>query len=54
MAKATTRTKVFISYSHADEGWLKRLRVHLNPLERQGVVDRWDERRIVAGDKWEA
>ncbi len=46
------RTKVFISYSHKDEKWLERLQVHLKPLERAGLVDRWDDTRIGAGDAW--
>ena len=46
------RTKVFISYSHQDHEWLKRLRVHLRPLEREYDVEIWDDSRIAAGAKW--
>jgi hypothetical protein len=45
------RTRIFISYSHEDEEWLKRLRVHLKPLERQGL-DLWDDTKIAAGAEW--
>src|ERR1044072_3734280 len=48
----SNRRKVFISYSHEDEGWLKRLRVHLRPLERDYDIDIWDDRKIRAGSKW--
>jgi anti-sigma regulatory factor (Ser/Thr protein kinase) len=47
-----SRNKVFISYSHRDTQWLERLRVHLRPLERLGVIERWDDSRIAVGDKW--
>lgn len=44
--------KIFISYSHRDRAWLERLQVHLKPLERDGLLDRWDDSRIQAGDLW--
>ncbi|APW61697.1 TIR domain-containing protein [Paludisphaera borealis] len=47
-----TRTKVFISYSSKDRAWLERLQVHLKPLERDGLIDRWDDTRIQTGDAW--
>ncbi|MGK7910560.1 MAG: toll/interleukin-1 receptor domain-containing protein [Synechococcus sp.] len=48
------RTKVVISYSHRDAAALERLQVHLKPLERQGIVDRWDDTKIQAGQEWKA
>ena len=46
------RDKVFISYSHEDKKWLKRLRVHLRPLERDYNIDIWDDTKITPGSKW--
>ena len=46
------RTGIFVSYSHHDEAWLKRLQVHLAPLERQGLVDVWADTRIAPGQRW--
>ena len=43
---------VFISYSHADAKWLTRLRVHLKPLERHGVIVSWDDTKIKPGTEW--
>jgi hypothetical protein len=45
------RSRVFISYSHVDAKWLKRLRPHLRPLEREGALI-WDDTRLRAGSKW--
>ena len=46
------RTKVFVSYSHDDNYWLERLRVHLKLLERDYALDIWDDTQIQAGAKW--
>jgi hypothetical protein len=52
MGKQFERTKVFVSYSHDDKEWLERLRVHLSPLQREGILDFWDDTRIRTGEKW--
>jgi TIR domain/NACHT domain len=43
---------VFISYSHKDETWKDRLVTHLGVLQREGLLDTWDDRRIGAGTDW--
>jgi hypothetical protein len=50
--KPDTRSKVFISYSHKDVKWLKRLQVHLKPLELDGTITCWDDTSIKPGNKW--
>lgn len=49
---ANRGTTVFISYSHADKEWLTRLRVHLAPLDRKGLIEVWDDSKIDAGAQW--
>jgi adenylate kinase family enzyme len=44
--------RVFISYSHEDNDWLERLRVHLKPIEREGMIDLWVDTKIAAGLQW--
>jgi hypothetical protein len=46
------RGTVFISYSHSDRRWLDRLLVHLEPLQRDGVLDVWEDSRIEPGGQW--
>jgi Domain of unknown function (DUF4062)/TIR domain len=46
------RLRIFVSYSRHDAAWLQRLRVHLKPLERDGLIDLWDDTRIAAGSLW--
>jgi tetratricopeptide (TPR) repeat protein len=47
-----TKPTVFISYSHKDENWKDRLVTHLGVLQREGLLDLWDDRRIGAGENW--
>lgn len=42
---------VFISYSHADEQLRNELEKHLKALQRQGLIETWHDRRIVAGEE---
>jgi small GTP-binding protein len=44
--------KLFISYSHKDEEFKDKLVTMLAGLQRRGVVDVWQDRRIEAGDEW--
>lgn len=44
---------VFISYAHEDRDYLDRLLVHLKPLEQQGLIDPWSDRKLAAGDDWQ-
>ncbi len=46
--------KVFISYSHNDETALGRLHTHLAVLRRDGRIDEWFDREILAGGKIDA
>jgi O-acetyl-ADP-ribose deacetylase (regulator of RNase III) len=45
---------VFISYSHKDKKWLKRLQDMLKPLLRKGSLSIWDDTQIKAGATWRA
>ncbi|AZN73344.1 toll/interleukin-1 receptor domain-containing protein [Georhizobium profundi] len=44
-------TKLFFSYSHADEGFRDTLEKHLSALKHEGLIDTWHDRRIPAGDE---
>ena len=45
--------KVFISYSHRDETYKETLDEHLSLLKRNEIIDTWNDRRLIAGQKWE-
>ncbi len=53
-ARALARTAVFISYSHKDKKWLDRVKVHLDPLERNHGVTIWQDSKLRGGDRWRA
>lgn len=46
--------KVFVSYSHADDALKTELISHLKPLERMNLVSEWHDRKLRAGDEWDA
>jgi len=48
----TSRTSVFISYSHADSQWLQLLNIHLKPLTRDQKVEIWSDQKIRKGERW--
>lgn len=41
--------KAFISYSHKDEHYLERLKIHLAQMRREGLIDEWTDKEIHAG-----
>lgn len=45
--------RILFCYSHEDEAILNKLKAHLIPLQRQGLVDLWYDRDIRAGTVWE-
>lgn len=44
--------KIFC-YAHEDEPLLNKLKTHLRPLQRQGLIDVWNDHNISAGSDWE-
>jgi WD40 repeat protein len=40
---------IFFCYAHEDEALLNKLKSHLRPLQRQGLIDVWHDRDISAG-----
>ena len=49
----TAPKKVFVSYSHQDIEWLKKLRTHLSGLKHSGIIEDWTDLDILAGDMWD-
>ncbi len=45
--------KIVFCYAHKDEVFLRKLKTHLAPLQRQGLIDVWYDRNISAGTEWE-
>lgn len=45
--------KIFFCYAHEDEQLLNKLKTHLRPLQRQGLIELWQDRDISAGTEWE-
>jgi len=41
-----------VSYSHLDSKYIERLKIHLRPFEKSGLVDLWSDTRINVREKW--
>ena len=48
----TNRTKLFISYSHEDIRWLQAVKEQLAVLEREGLLDVYEDTQLLAGEAW--
>ncbi|GMV31904.1 MAG: hypothetical protein AMXMBFR59_40290 [Rhodanobacteraceae bacterium] len=46
--------KLFISYAHEDEAYKNKLLSHLTMLKREGLIEPWNDRTIMAGDDFSA
>ena len=46
------KPSVFISYSCKDAEWKDRLVLQLRVLQRQSLIEVWEDSRIEAGDEW--
>ena len=44
---------IFCCYAHEDEELLNKLKVHLSPLQHQGLITVWYDRNISAGAVWQ-
>lgn len=44
--------KIFFCYAREDEPYLTKLKSHLQPLQRLGLIDLWHDRDISAGSNW--
>ncbi|MEG0915466.1 MAG: toll/interleukin-1 receptor domain-containing protein [Myroides sp.] len=42
--------KAFISYSHKDQTYLERLKVHLAQIRREGLISDWTDKEIHVGE----
>ncbi len=45
--------KIFFCYAHEDESLLLKLKIHLSPLQREGLIWLWHDRDISAGEEWD-
>jgi hypothetical protein len=44
--------KIFLSYSHQDEELKEQLEAHLSQLRRDNIIESWNDRKIIPGQKW--
>ncbi len=44
--------KIFFCYAREDNALLNKLKAHLGPLQRQGLIEIWHDHEISAGTEW--
>jgi hypothetical protein len=49
---SSSPVKLFLSYSHKDESFRSELETHLKMLQRDGLIDPWQDHKILPGDSW--
>lgn len=54
MTMDSQKLKAFISYSHADEAKKDELIKFMRMLQRNGILENWNDRELLAGDKLDA
>lgn len=52
MEENKTAVRIVVSYAKKDQMLLDEMKKHLSPLQRNGYVDTWDDRDILAGMEW--
>lgn len=48
----TEPVKIFLAYAPQDESLVDRLETHLRPLQRQVLIETWDDRNLQPGMNW--
>jgi hypothetical protein len=43
---------LFVSYSHEDKEWWKKVMTYVHQLEEEGLIRIWSDELIKAGDRW--
>jgi internalin A len=52
MEERSETMRLFYSYAHKDEDLRNELETHLKLMQRQGLIETWHDRRIIAGEEW--
>ncbi len=50
---APPRTRLFVSYAHADAKKISPLSAHLTILGQRGYIQVWQDTQLIAGEEWE-
>src|SRR2546428_10145866 len=48
------KIEIFLCYAHEDQLLLNKLKIHLRPLQQEGLISIWHDRVISAGAEWKS